>query len=284
MSSWSRSFLGALCAVVFFSVPASAQVCGDADGNGQVSVTDGVQALRAAATLSTTCTAARCDVDGNGSISVTDGVNILRKAAALPITENCPGNTNQQIEGLLQNTLPIFGEMTKIGTISGARAAAEQVCDNGGLLVVDEETGDIEFFDCTLGTFNYDGFFAFGPNTFDFDITFTDVTSGASESLFGSLSERQVGEDFVVSGFFGLESSFGTFDVEFDELVTDPNGNFVGGSLAFAVDNGELSEVDEIRLTFSRSPNALVDVFLSDGSELQFNFDTISGELTPVSN
>ena len=65
--SW-KSFLGALCAVVLFAVPASAQLCGDADGNGQVSVTDGVQALRAAATLTNTCTAARCDVDGNGSI------------------------------------------------------------------------------------------------------------------------------------------------------------------------------------------------------------------------
>lgn len=284
MSFSSRSFLGALCAVVLFSVPASAQVCGDADGNGQVSVTDGVQALRAAATLSTTCTAARCDVDGNGSISVTDGVNILRKAAALPITENCPGDTQSQLQDLLQGTLPIFGEMTKIGTIQGAQAAAEQVCDNGGLLVVDDETGDFEFFDCTLGTFNYDGFFAFGPNTFEFDITFTDVTTGASESLFGSLSARQVADDFIVSGFFGLESTFGAFAVEFDELVTDPDGNFVGGSLAFAVENGELSEVEAIRLTFSRSPDALVDVLLTDGSELQFNFDTISGELTPVSN
>ncbi len=281
-SSW-RSFLGACCAVVLFSVPASAQICGDADGNGQVSVTDGVQALRAAAALSNTCTAARCDVDGNGSISVTDGVNILRKAAALPITENCP-NTEAQIEELLGSTLPIFGEMTKIGTVQGARAAAEQVCDNGGLLVVDDETGDFEFFDCTLGTFNYDGFFAFGPNTFEFDITFTDVTTGASESLFGSLSARQVGDDFVVSGFFGLESEFGAFAVEFDDLVTDPNGNFVGGSLAFAVENGELGEVEAIRLTFSTSPVALVDVLLTDGSELQFNFDTISGELTPVSN
>jgi len=59
-------------------------VCGDANGDGRVTVTDGVQVLRAAAGLSSDCTPARCDVDGNGTISVTDGVNVLREAAALP--------------------------------------------------------------------------------------------------------------------------------------------------------------------------------------------------------
>ena len=65
-------------------------VCGDADGNGSVTVSDGVQVLRAAAELSSSCTLARCDVDGNGAISVSDGVNVLRAAADLPFTPNCP--------------------------------------------------------------------------------------------------------------------------------------------------------------------------------------------------
>ena len=63
--------------------PAAAQVCGDATGDGIVTVTDGVQTLRAAAQLATTCTTATCDVDGSGTITVTDGVNVLRKAAGL---------------------------------------------------------------------------------------------------------------------------------------------------------------------------------------------------------
>jgi hypothetical protein len=48
------------------------------------------QALHAAADLQSSCTPARCDVDGNGTVSVSDGVNILRGAAGLSFTANCP--------------------------------------------------------------------------------------------------------------------------------------------------------------------------------------------------
>jgi cysteine-rich repeat protein len=63
--------------------------CGDADGDGDVTVSDGVQTLRAAADLSSLCTPARCDVDGNGAITITDAVLILRAAADLPFTGDC---------------------------------------------------------------------------------------------------------------------------------------------------------------------------------------------------
>ncbi len=65
-------------------------LCGDADGDGAVTVTDGVLTLRAAAALSSPCTAAQCDVDGSGAVTVTDGVNVLRAAAGLPFASNCP--------------------------------------------------------------------------------------------------------------------------------------------------------------------------------------------------
>ncbi len=67
----------------------STQLCGDADGSGTITVTDGVLTLRAAAELSTSCTVEVCDVDGSGGISVTDGVNVLRAAAGLPATLTC---------------------------------------------------------------------------------------------------------------------------------------------------------------------------------------------------
>ncbi len=69
--------------------PAVAFVCGDADGNGSVTVSDGVQILRAAADLSNTCTLARCDVNGDGTITVSDGVAVLRRAADLPGADDC---------------------------------------------------------------------------------------------------------------------------------------------------------------------------------------------------
>ena len=70
-------------------IVAGGEVCGDADGNGTVSLSDGVQVLRAAAGLTTVCSLTRCDVDGSGNISITDGVQVLRAAAGLPFTGNC---------------------------------------------------------------------------------------------------------------------------------------------------------------------------------------------------
>ena len=69
---------------------AAAQSCGDADGSGTVTVSDGVQTLRAAAALPSLCFPSRCDVDGSGTVSVTDGVNVLRAAADLPSVAACP--------------------------------------------------------------------------------------------------------------------------------------------------------------------------------------------------
>ncbi len=66
-----------------------ADVCGDADGSGSVTVTDGVQTLRAAAGLDSPCTPARCDVNASGTITVTDGVQVLRGAAGLPLDGTC---------------------------------------------------------------------------------------------------------------------------------------------------------------------------------------------------
>ncbi len=63
--------------------------CGDADGNAAITVTDGVQALRAAVALPSSCLADVCDVDGSGDVTVTDGVRILRAAAELPIELDC---------------------------------------------------------------------------------------------------------------------------------------------------------------------------------------------------
>jgi hypothetical protein len=67
----------------------SGTTCGDADGSGSVTVTDGVQTLRAAAGLSSPCTLGRCDVNGSGTITVTDGVQVLRGAAGLPLGGSC---------------------------------------------------------------------------------------------------------------------------------------------------------------------------------------------------
>lgn len=65
------------------------RACGDADGSGAVTVSDGVQVLRAAADLASSCRAPFCDVDASGTVTVTDGVRTLRAAAALPESLSC---------------------------------------------------------------------------------------------------------------------------------------------------------------------------------------------------
>lgn len=67
---------------------------GDIDGNGDVTVTDGVLALRCAAGLTSasgvTTNCAAGDVDGSGGVTVTDGVIILRRAAGLTDSGGSP--------------------------------------------------------------------------------------------------------------------------------------------------------------------------------------------------
>jgi hypothetical protein len=66
-----------------------ATVCGDAGGDGRVTVTDGVRVLRVAATADDGCVSDGCDVDGDGRVTVTDGVLTLRRAAGLEIVDRC---------------------------------------------------------------------------------------------------------------------------------------------------------------------------------------------------
>lgn len=277
---------GTLLLGAILAADASAQTCGDADGNGVVTVTDGVQTLRAAASLGSTCTAAACDIDGSGAITVTDGVNVLRKAAGLAITESCPGGSlDAQIQALLGTALPTFGFLTKGGAASLARAAFEQPCDNaGGFLIIDDQTGAVSYDNCEIGGVRLEGFFAGNANGAEFDVTFTDLSTGDFETLAGNFSERAVGEGAVFSGRFAYDSSsFGGFDIGFDELAVSPSSEFfVGGVVEFSVDDGLLENVDTIRLIFNPTTIALVEVDLTGGGVVPFNYDLVSGDLTPI--
>ncbi len=72
-------------------------ICGDANNDGDISVSDGVDALRAAAGLSSQCTLAICDVNADGSVTTTDAVNILRNAAGLSAIDACRDVTSTPV-------------------------------------------------------------------------------------------------------------------------------------------------------------------------------------------
>ncbi len=134
--------LATMVAMVLFAAAAArgADVCGDADGSGAITVSDGVQALRAAAGLASACTPARCDLDGSGTITVSDGVNVLRAAADLAVTLACPGAgpkptcTTADVEVRVATPTPIGAAALELAYPAGAvalpgrgEAAAERV-------------------------------------------------------------------------------------------------------------------------------------------------------------
>jgi hypothetical protein len=270
------------CLLVATNIRAEAQVCGDADGSGTVTVTDGVQALRAAAGLSSSC-GTGCDIDGSGTVTVTDGVNVLRKAAGLTITENC-GGIDAQVETLLRNTLPTFGALTKLGTNA---QAAESFCQNSeGEFLVDQETGEFSFFDCEIGGIIFDGTLGASGDTISFDLDFTIIATDEFFSFLGDLTARQSGENLVLAGRLEVDfSEFGFVDVTLEDVVSSPNEeNPIGGSLLFDASDADIEGVVGIRVGFAPSTVVPVSVIFADQSTLDFNFDQTSGELTPASS
>lgn len=289
----SRWTLAAVAACMLFAhgVTAEAQVCGDADNSGSVSVTDGVQALRAAAGLSSTCdTNSNCDIDGNGSVSVTDGVNILRKAAELPVSEACVAGTNSEVASLLKQSIPVFGgfgQLTKIGSASAN--AAEAPCENAdGFVSFDEVNNEFDFDNCRLEGSIFDGFIAVGGNTLFFDLDITDDFGGDIEFFTDTgLTFEDSGGNVILTGQLGLTDfagDLGDFSVTFEGLVTDPNGNSIGGSVLFDASESDIEGLAEIRVGFNGSTIQPVDLILTDQSVQHFNFDTVSGTLTPVAS
>jgi hypothetical protein len=124
----SAPLLVLAAAFLFVSVVrAGAETCGDADGNDQVTVTDGVNVLRAAAGLSSGCPLSSCDIDGNGAISVTDGVNVLRAAAGLSASLSCVADP---FIASVQGQSGVFGALTKIpGGLIAPPGAAQTVAN-----------------------------------------------------------------------------------------------------------------------------------------------------------
>jgi outer membrane protein assembly factor BamB len=89
----------------------------------------------------------------------------------------------------------------------------------------------------------------------------------------------------IIAG--SLDISFeglGEISVVFEEVETDIEDNFVGGSILFDATDSDIDGVVGIRVGFTTDVVVPVSVILDDQSVLDFDFDTISGELTPVSN
>lgn len=279
---------------------AGAQVCGDADGSGVVTVTDGVQVLRAAAGLSTSCAAGRCDVDGSGSITVTDGVNVLRKAAGLAVTEACLGSVTESVRAFL-------GEMTKIARIPNSAGAARSAVANEVTTPCDEGFIELDgnkstFVNCRFGDLLING-----------ALTTTNVVSDPEKGRFVRTDTYEQYEvRLLESGFTFRQDGTSTIDIDTrgnrlvengtvtvftsqsasgqDEytltkvnLTTDTQtGTVVSGALVSALAKAGLVGLKAVTLGFVTGVIADVDVEFDDGHFEAFKYNLVTSELTSV--
>ena len=260
--------------------PAGA-VCGDATGDGEVTVSDGVQALRAAADLSSLCDD-RCDVDGNGAITVSDGVNVLRLAAGLSSIQNCP-DTADRVASVIGHTLGVFGPIVKAGAVGAAATAAAAPCENPGGQVQHTASGFV-FDQCVIDGVDVTGFLgAPGDGSLDFSsITFKPAASSDTLTLVGNLSVGDAGGNPELTGQLQASTPIlGSYVVTFQQVVTGPQGGTLAGALSFDLADANIQNVRGLDVTLTGGTNLPVTVTFANGTSRNFGYDVNKDQLTP---
>ena len=227
--------LAATLAILVAGLPvAHAEICGDADNSGTVTVSDGVQTLRAAAELPSACELARCDVDGSGTITTKDGVNVLRIAANLSAVQACPtATTSAPIDGVQfvgGGPAATFGPLTKVPALDAPKTI-EKVTSGSR---------------ASIG----------GRNSFvvDFDVrgavaaSASSVHAAAGENPALIVAAKRINEDATDAFTLPLDNTFGQAKI----AVTFPDQ--LDSSLNFTIrfatlQNDELSQFEDVPQT-----------------------------------
>ena len=275
----------------FTTTPVAAQTCGDANDNGTVTVTDGVQALREAAGLSSTCEDG-CDVDGSGTVTVSDGVNILRKAAGLAINEAC-NFTSTEANSVVNPSLSIFGGMTKVPGVGSANvAAAAGDCENDGTITLFQGTGTSQsaatFMNCEIGGAVLDGTISrvvLGNGVaLGFDgFMITRLKTGESHTFMGQLAITAERLGKRIDGVLTVVSSKrGTFMLEFQRILLTGDGSVRQGVLMYDLTKTTGGKIATIQITFNDSDALPASVMLRNQQVKQFLLDRGTGLLVPA--
>jgi len=276
-----------IVAALGLTPPAFAQTCGDANDDDAVSVTDGVQALRAAASLSSTC-GEGCDVDGSGSISVTDGVNILRKAAGLSFTAACQF-TGEETNEVVAPSTGIFDAIGKIPGFGGAEAAGTTDCENDGTVDVQSNGAQAvaAFVNCEIGGIVLDGAVSrviFGQGeVLAFDaFTITRIKTGRSLAFSGQLAVTSSQEGKRASGTLEVDSSArGSFTLRFTRVLLI-GGSPRDGDLLIDLADADGGTIDSILITFVVGSELDVRVQLRNGQVKPFTLNRRTRLVRPL--
>ena len=285
-------FFAVLVLCLLAATPAAAQplgLCGDADDNGSVSVTDGVTILSAAAGLDVECDPAVCDFDVNDAITLTDGVNALRKAAELSIQRNCVPTRaffDPGVSQLFIAVQPLFESVLDFVPQQGEPVPTSPVpCDNSfddGVVEYEVDGAEtlITFSGCEIDGTLIDGDILDGPGGLELSISFTffnDDTMDFSGFLFGIDREGFTSFGGTLEVAPGL-----TFPEVFDFILTlqqlelDPAGNILGGQVLYDLREAELVGFAEIDERFDGSNLATVVVTRDDLSRTTTLWDLIT--------
>jgi hypothetical protein len=298
LSTTFRLIAAGLLAITIGWFPARAEaqifkVCGDVDDNDVVSVTDGVQVLRAAAELSSDCTPAICDVDVSGTITVTDGVTTLRKAAGLSIKDNCipdDGRIDQQIAYLLQFSEPLVSAVLPTIVLHRNESIDNSFeCDNGenGTYAVTFSDGqqDGSFTNCFIDNAIVDGDAENANDDPLLSIDLGDARNGDTITLEGkdgtsALLSVNIEGGVKYSGLLDASPSFERFDQTSDFLLVVQNlqvpinGFPLGGFLSYELtEDSGISDVRRIRVFYDGSNLARVEVQFTNGDFKYYKFE-----------
>lgn len=261
-----------------------AQECGDADGNGSVTVTDGVQTLRAAAELPSSCTVAICDMDGSGAITVTDGVSVLRKAAELPASEDCGGAAAQPAT-VLAELQPLFAYVVPFATSRPVTSCANAP---DGEIVEDVFEGDTTttFTFCQVGDTLLDGDVTVGNGVFD--VTVFDVsTADENEDLIASYDSDEItttasGGGQVLNGLMIIDTASSAFsELTFDGVLVVEGRLQAGTATLELADSDIADQFQRLAIAFDGSGTASVVATQANGSMQSYAYDLATGGVTP---
>jgi hypothetical protein len=289
----------ALLVSTLCAATADARTCGDADGSGTVTVTDGVQTLRASAGLSSTCTVIRCDVDASDTITVTDGVNVLRKAAGLSAPDACPGGDGIGVDESVDSLAPFLvfglGFAAEISTGGVAPAGSNDVdaCPDGGTRskgFISPGLLRIGFTACRysspgLGRFEFNQGLVvnFLRSQVSLSVLVTDLDSGRLSSFDGFFDfTPRDGGGFVANGQdILLTAPEGQFTLDLNALTVDEDGHVLsgGGSLEDTSNEFALARIEfQVTAPGSASLTATFD----DQTTTSYVLNLVTGELTQV--
>jgi hypothetical protein len=294
---WCRRLPSAALIALFFALlPAVAQaqifkLCGDVDDSKTVTVTDGVQVLRAAAELSSDCTLPVCDADVNGEIGVTDGVIVLRKAAGLTITDDCipdDGRPGLQLSHLVQATQPLVSSVlaTMLQHVTDTVDGNSFACDNGedGTYDIAFSDGeqDTSFSDCLVGNTLINGDIENANDDPILSVEIGDVRTDETIAFEGTDGSALLGINTVdgvkYSGRLDASPSFADDTSDFllvvQNLQVSASGFPAGGFLQFVLtEDSNVTGVHEIKVFYDGSNLARVLVTFTDGSFKNYKFD-----------